>query len=156
MSRFILIAVIALAAVPGASRAQAQPAKRAVNPSALAATTQNGYSQLTVAPATATTVYVSGQTGLVEGEDNAFERQVDRAFENLQTALAAGGVTPADVVKITLLIVDHDPSKLAYLGMTRAQFFGTDAPPASTLIPVTRLYADRVLFEIDATAAVRP
>lgn len=134
---------------------QAQPVKRAVNPAALAATTQNGYSQLSVAPSSAATVYVSGQTGMVEGGDNAFERQVDRAFENLRTALDAGGATPADVVKITLLIVDHDPAKLSYLGMKRAAFFGQESPPASTLIPITRLYADRVLFEIDATAVVR-
>ena len=148
----LLAALVAVA--PAAQPAERAPVKRAVNPSSMAATTTNGYSQLNVAPSSGTTVYVSGQTGLVAGADNAFERQVDRSFENLRMALEAGGATPADVVRITLLIVDHDPAKLAYLGMKRAAFFGTEAPPSSTLIPVSRLYANDVAFEIDATAVV--
>ena len=39
---------------------------------------------------------------------NDFEAQVDRSFENLVAALNAAGGRVDDVVKITLLIKDHD------------------------------------------------
>ena len=54
-------------------------------------------------------------------------------------------------MKITLLIKDHDPVRLSYNGNKRGEFFGTSLP-VSTLIPVTLLYTDGVLFEIDAVA----
>lgn len=60
----------------------------------------------------------------------------------------------ADVVKITLLIAEHDGEKLAYLVKKRKAVFGGE-PPASTLIPVPALYAPGVLFEIDAVAVKR-
>ena len=82
---------------------------------------------------------------------NDFESQVDRAFRNLTIALAAAGATHADVVRITLLIKDHDPVRLSFIGKKRREFFGTSLP-VSTLMPVTLLYTDGVLFEIDAVA----
>ena len=57
----------------------------------------------------------------------------------------------ADVVKITLLIKDHDEQKLQYLVRKRLEVFGED-PPASTLIPVTTLALEALEFEIDAVA----
>ena len=80
--------------------------------------------------------------------------QVDRSFANLISALQAAGGRTEDIVKITMLIVDHDGEKLAVVGEKRRETFG-NAPPASTLIPVTRLYAPGVLFEIDAVAVKR-
>lgn len=69
------------------------------------------------------------------------------------TTLTAAGSSPDDVVRITLLIMDHDPARLAYLVEKRRAFFGA-SPPASTLIPVPALYAPDVSFEIDAVAVV--
>lgn len=133
--------------------ATAQDLVTAINPNDLAQTTQNGYSQASLTAPGARTLFVSGQVGFVEGEDNGFEAQVDRAFDNLRAAIEAAGGRVEDVVKITLLIKDHNADRLAYLGKKRASFFGPNFP-ASTLIPVTRLYADGVAFEIDATVAV--
>ena len=56
-----------------------------------------------------------------------------------------------DVVKITLLIKDHDEKKLQYLVTKRRQVFGEN-PPASTLIPVSALALRSLDFEIDAIA----
>ncbi len=59
-----------------------------------------------------------------------------------------------DIVKITLLIRDHDDEKLQYLVRKRREVFG-DNPPASTLIPVTALALESLEFEVDAVAVVR-
>ncbi|MEO0803980.1 MAG: Rid family hydrolase [Cyanobacteria bacterium J06642_2] len=125
--------------------------KRALNPPELADSLQYGYSQATIAAANAQLVHVAGQVGVTEDGPNDFESQVDRAFEALAATLDVAGTDTENVVKITLLIVDHDAEKLAYLVETRKAFFGEN-PPASTLIPVPELYAPGVLFEIDAVA----
>lgn len=126
-------------------------ARTVINPPSMPNTTQHGYSQATVVAPGARITYISGQVGWMKGMPNDFESQVDRAFANMSAALEAAGSRNADVVKITLLIKDHDPAKLAYLVKKRREVFGS-SPPASTLIPVLSLYADDVAFEIDAVA----
>jgi len=133
----------------------AQDARTAINPPNLPNTTQYGYSQANVVAPGTRLLFVAGQVGWLDGGTNDFNSQVDRSFANLSAVLAASGSTPADVVRITLLIVDHDPARLAYLVQKRRAFFGS-SPPASTLIPVPELYADGVSFEIDAIAVARP
>ncbi|MEM1254533.1 MAG: RidA family protein [Cyanobacteria bacterium P01_H01_bin.21] len=125
--------------------------KRALNPPELSNSLQYGYSQATIAAPNAQLVHVAGQVGIVEDGQNDFESQVDRSFDALLATLDAAGTDADNVVKITLLIVDHDAEKLAYLVEKRKAVFG-DNPPASTLIPVPALYAPGVLFEIDAVA----
>ncbi|MGD1858084.1 MAG: RidA family protein [Leptolyngbyaceae cyanobacterium] len=125
--------------------------KRALNPPELANSLQYGYSQATITVANAQLVHVAGQVGITEDGPNDFESQVDRSFDALAATLDVAGTNPDNVAKITLLIVEHDAEKLAYLVEKRKAFFG-DNPPASTLIPVPELYAPGVLFEIDAVA----
>ncbi len=121
------------------------------NPPQLVDSTQFGYSQAVSVPTTTRTIYVAGQVGYSPDGPNDFKSQVDRSFENLLIALRAAGGKPENIVRITLLIVDHNPEKLAYVGEKRRETFG-DKPPASVLIPVTKLYADGVSFEISAVA----
>ena len=128
--------------------------RTAINPDYLPDSTAYGYSQANVVKAGSTMVYVAGQVGMSDKGPNDFESQVDRSFDSLLAVLKASGASAEDVVKITLLIVDHNPERLAYLGKKRRAVFG-DKPPASTLIPVTRLYTNDVLFEIDATAVLK-
>lgn len=125
--------------------------KRALNPPELADSLQYGYSQATITAADTQLVHVAGQVGVSEKEPNDFESQVDRAFDALIATLDAAGTNTDNVVKITLLIAEHDAEKLAYLVEKRKAVFGEN-PPASTLIPVSELYAPGVLFEIDAVA----
>ena len=152
-----LVTALALTSslVAAAGNAKAEESlKTAVNPPHLSDTVQFGYSQATIAPADAQIIHVAGQVGMTPDGPNDFASQVDRSFANLIAALEAAGGKTADIVKITMLIVDHDGEKLAVVGEKRRETFGT-APPASTLIPVTRLYAPGVLFEIDAVAVRR-
>lgn len=127
--------------------------KTLVNPEHLANTTQYGYSQATIAAAQAKTIYVAGQIGLSEDGPNDFHSQVDRSFSNMKDVVEAAGGKVKNIVKITLLIKDHDANKLEYLIKKRREFFG-GSPPASTLIPVTALALDSLSFEIDAIAVV--
>jgi enamine deaminase RidA (YjgF/YER057c/UK114 family) len=125
--------------------------KTAINPEHLANTTQYGYSQATVAVSNANVIYIAGQIGITDDGPNNFEAQVDLSFENLIAALNAAGGRVEDIVKITLLIKDHDQEKLEYLVKKRREVFGEN-PPASTLIPVTVLALESLDFEIDAIA----
>ena len=148
----IFAGVVASAGLLLTAVAAEEELKQALNPPELANSLQYGYSQATIAAANAQLVHVAGQVGITEDGPNDFESQVDRSFEALAATLDAAGTDADNVVKITLLIVDHDEEKLAYLVEKRKAFFG-DNPPASTLIPVPELYAPDVLLEIDAVAA---
>ena len=69
-------------------------------------------------------------------------------------ALNAAGGRVEDIVKITLLIKDHDQEKLQYLVKKRREVFG-ETPPASTLIPVSVLALESLEFEVDAIAVTK-
>lgn len=131
---------------------------RLVNPEGLYDPAPNGYSHVAVLDANTEVIHVSGQGGetqdgvLVDG----FEGQVLQALRNLATALEAVGATTDDVAKLTVLIVEHDESKLASLGRALAATFGSRPMPACTLIPVHRLALDGMLFEVEATAVRKP
>lgn len=126
-----------------------------INPLTLNDPSGYGYSQLVVVPPNSKLVFIAGQgAGKVNGsyaED--FAEQVEQAFENLRAALSAIGASPEDVVKITILSVDHSDEKLQIIAAARKRFW-PDGKPASTLIPVPRLASAGMLFEIDAVAMV--
>ncbi|MFN6485780.1 MULTISPECIES: RidA family protein [unclassified Nostoc] len=127
-----------------------------VNPPMLYDATRNGYSHIAVTPPRTRTVYISGQFGSdLQGNlvSDDFEKQLVQAFKNLRFALEAVGAQPSDVAKTTILIVDHNQSKLIPLGREIGNLWGYK-PPANTLIPVPRLALDGMLFEIDAYAVI--
>ena len=126
-----------------------------VNPSGLFDPTPFGYSQATVSHAGSRLAYISGQGGAnVTGTLSAdFEQQVRQAYANLRMALEGVGAKPSQVLKLTLYVVDHDPSKLGVLTEQTMETFGT-ALPAQTLVPVPRLALDGMLFEVDAVAVL--
>ncbi|WP_414579403.1 RidA family protein [Anabaena sp. CCY 9402-a] len=127
-----------------------------VNPPTLYNAPQNGYSHVAITPPKTRTVYISGQFGSdLQGNlvSNDFEEQLVKAFENLRFALASVGARPNDVLKTTVLIVDHTQDKLIPLGREIGNLWGNN-PPANTLIPVPRLALDGMLFEIDAYAVI--
>ncbi len=129
--------------------AETEPLKTVVNPAHLADTTQFGFSQAAIASPNAKVIYVAGQIGVSEEGPNDFESQVDRSFDNLIAVIEAAGGRIENVVKITLLIKNHDEKKLQYLVNKRRSVFGA-SPPASTLIPVLSLALESLEFEIDA------
>lgn len=102
-------------------------------------------------------IHISGQVGIdpeghVVGADD-FSAHVDQAYRNLDTALTAGGVSRADVVKVTTFVVgyDHDV-KWPVIKAAHLAFFG-GAIPGWTVVGVEALARPDLLIEIEATAA---
>jgi enamine deaminase RidA (YjgF/YER057c/UK114 family) len=118
------------------------------------------YAQLSVATG-ARTVYLSGQVardadgGPVGAGDLA--AQVEQAYANVATALAAVGGSFADVAKLTVYVVDWTPDKMAALGEgvgRAAQRLGIDPVRPITLIGVAALGEPDLLAEVEATAVL--
>jgi 2-iminobutanoate/2-iminopropanoate deaminase len=102
------------------------------------------------------TLYISGivpvdADGGVVGDDVA--AQARQVFANMKLVLAAAGATPADVVKVTVYLLDVDDRPL--INPVRQEFFGS-ARPASTLVEVSRLAVPGALLEIEAIAHLDP
>ncbi len=152
--RTFLIVLLTAGAWVRPTLAETEPLKTVVNPAHLADTTQYGYSQAAIVSPKARVIYVAGQIGVSADGPNDFESQVDRSFDNLIAIIEATGGRIEDVVKITLLIKNHDERKLQYLVSKRRDVFG-DSPPASTLIPVPALALESMEFEIDAIVVTR-
>ena len=95
------------------------------------------------------------------GEDAASQRpgdfrlQVRQALANVLTALESAGATGRDIVKLTVLVVDHTEERLHVFGEELDRALGPDTmKPTCTLIPVPRLALDGMLFEAEALAVV--
>ncbi len=130
-------------------------AVRTLNPEELYDSSPNAYSQLALVPAGQRLVFISGQGG--DNPDGSFSAdfatQAASAFRNVGLALAAAGASPADVAKITVLIVDHDREKLRLMQAAQRVLFGAHHP-AATLIPVPCLALPDMLIEVEAIAAL--
>jgi enamine deaminase RidA (YjgF/YER057c/UK114 family) len=126
-----------------------------INPTGLYDPSPNGYTHVVVAPTQGTTVYISGQGGEDENEklSDDFATQLKQAFANLRVALSAAGARPEDVVKVNTFIVNHDQSKFEQLLSEVFEMWGNQTP-AHTLVPVTRLALNGMLFEVDAVAII--
>jgi enamine deaminase RidA (YjgF/YER057c/UK114 family) len=118
------------------------------------------YRQMAVASGSRT-VYLAGQVartadGTPVGADD-LAAQVEQAYLNVATALAAVGGTFDDVAKLTLYVVEWSPEKLADLGAgaTRAAArIGADLVKPVTLISVTGLGEPDLLVEVEAVAVL--
>lgn len=122
-----------------------------VNPRNLYDPSPNGYSTAVIVPGGAKMAYISGQGG----QDSRgalspdFAVQVKQAYANLRSAIDALGAMPDQVAKLTVFVVDHDMSKLEVLTRNVKDMFG-ETLPAQTLVPVTKLAIDPMLFEVEA------
>ncbi len=118
------------------------------------------YRQMAVATGSRT-VYLAGQVArTADGEPvgaGDLAAQVERAYLNVATALAAVGGSFDDVAKLTLYVVDWSPEKLAGLGagvQRVAERLGVDPTKPVTLIPVAALGEPDLLVEVDAVAVL--
>jgi reactive intermediate/imine deaminase len=101
--------------------------------------------QIALDPATG---HIVDEGGTDEG---AARHQTQQVLRNLRAVLAAGGATPADVVKCTVYLAD-----LAHFGVVNEEYgecFGTERPPARATVQVARL-PRHVLVEIDCVARI--
>ncbi len=153
MKLFCYVTLLAL--LIGATRpAASQASPRFINPASLPA--PRGYTHVVEVPAGARLLYLSGQVpldkdGNLVGRGDVRE-QAEQVFRNLGLALADAGATFADVVKLDYYV--RDVSHLNELRAVRDRHVNIKAPPASTLVEVSRLFRDDVLLEVDAVAAV--
>lgn len=126
-----------------------------LNPPSLYDSSPNAYSQLAFVPAGTQLVFVSGQGG--DNPDGSFApdfaAQATAAFRNLGWAIEAAGARPADVAKITVLIVGHDMEKLRIMQAAQRVLFG-EHHPAATLIPVPCLALPDMQIEVEAVIAL--
>ena len=109
-------------------------------------------SHFTDAVAAGDTLYLSGivpvdADGKVVGDDVV--AQARQVFDIMRRVLAAAGAQPADVVKVTVYLLDVDDRPL--INPVRQEFFG-EARPASTLVEVSRLAVPGARLEIEAVA----
>ena len=118
------------------------------------------YRQLAVATGTRT-VYLSGQVArTADGSPvgpGDLAAQVEQAYRNVATALAAVGGSFADVAKLTVYVVDWTPDKLGALGAGVARFaadLGVDPVRPITLLGVTTLGEPDLLVEVEAVAVL--
>lgn len=128
-----------------------------INPSGLSDPSHYGFAHVVRVPANSTLVYIAGQLGFDKQGNliaDDFASQLQQAFANLRIALIAAGATPEQVIKITILSVEHNAEKQHLISAARNAMWSGDRKPTSTLIPVPRLAVDGLLFEIDAIVAI--
>jgi 2-iminobutanoate/2-iminopropanoate deaminase len=102
------------------------------------------------------TLYVSGivpvdADGAIVGGDDVVA-QARQVFAIMGRVLEAAGASAADVVKVTLYLLDIDDRPK--INPVRQEFFGSTRP-ASTLVEVSRLAVPGALLEIEAVAHLR-
>lgn len=124
------------------------------NPSELFDPTPFGFCHTVKVPSNTELVYISGQSG-GEGREHIlsedFRHQVRVVLSNLAIALTAHGLHFDHIVKITILIVDHNAEKLEIWSEEMQQRWSKKLP-ASTLIPVPALAIQGMQIEVDAIA----
>jgi enamine deaminase RidA (YjgF/YER057c/UK114 family) len=131
-----------------------------LNPEGLPAWTAL-FSQVVVAEGSPLRLVVtSGQIGVDAQQslagDGGFKAQVEKAFANLATALAAAGCSTGDVVKLTIYVVGYDTGKIVPLRDAVDRHFGGRPLPALTLLGVQALARPEFLIEVEAFAVAAP
>jgi 2-iminobutanoate/2-iminopropanoate deaminase len=101
-------------------------------------------------------VWVSGQTGLVDGQGQSmagnFEGQARVIFRNIDAVVKRAGGSIKDVVTITVYLTD--PRLIDPLMPIRREFWPEGNFPASTTITVHSLPAVGMMLEISAVAVI--
>ncbi len=115
------------------------------------------YSHVAIAAGTRI-VFIAGQEpedshGRLTGPGD-LAAQAGQVFANLGVALAAAGVTPRQVAKITIYVVGHRPEYLPVIEAARVTLFGDHKPP-DTLVGVETLSQPGYLIEVDAIAVIQ-
>jgi enamine deaminase RidA (YjgF/YER057c/UK114 family) len=125
-----------------------------VNPPQLHDPTAFGYSHTVRIPAGSEVVLLAGQYGSGpngEVESDSFVEQVQRAFRNVEVALAAHGLELGHVVQLRTYVIGLDFDKLGAIGQAVHGIWGS-RPPTQTVIGVAALALPDIAFEVEAVA----
>jgi enamine deaminase RidA (YjgF/YER057c/UK114 family) len=101
-------------------------------------------------------LYVSGQLpldrdGNLVGQGDR-QAQLEAVFRNLRTLLKMAHSSPADVLRLTVYLVDYTPADWDLMRRTAPEFFPTRNAPAVTLLGVERLGKEGAIVAVDGTA----
>lgn len=115
------------------------------------------FSHVAVVPPGATTIHVGGQnavdeTGTIVGGDDV-AAQTAKVMENLTTALAAAGAGIADLISVTVVLVDGVDVGAAY-GAAAPALAAATTPPLVQALLVANLGVPGALVEVSAIAAL--
>ncbi|BDG74687.1 RidA family protein [Roseomonas fluvialis] len=112
---------------------------------------QSRYSQAALIEGEGRRLVVSGQVGLRPDGTlaGAPEDQIDQCLANLGAVLAAHGMAPANIVKMTVFLTD--PLLVTHWRRHRDAFLAGHAP-ASTLLVVAGLASPDFVVEVEAEA----
>ena len=101
-------------------------------------------------------IILSGQTAAnadYKVESSDIRDQTRAVYDNIEIALRAAGATLANIVKTTTYLTSAD-----YIAPSREvrveRYKNLEAPPANTLLIISRLAEPEMLIEIDVIAAV--
>jgi 2-iminobutanoate/2-iminopropanoate deaminase len=101
-------------------------------------------------------IYLSGQTAAdasYKVRSSDFRRQAHAVYDNIELALRSVGATLRNIVKTTTYLTQaEDLPALREVRLER--YKGLQAPPANTLLVVSRLAEPEFLIEIDVVAAL--
>ena len=125
-----------------------------INPAGLAR--PSGFSHAVAA--TGRMVFLAGQIGMDrDGKvvGGGIVPQFEQAFGNLLTALTAAGGHPADLVSLTIYLIDVEDyqAHVKEIGAVWRRLAGTDYP-AMAGVGVTRLWLPEALVEIQGIAVI--
>ena len=159
LSSTALAGVLALL-VCSAAAAQPSPVFKRLAPKGLADSQKLwDYSQVIVVEPGARLVEVAGTT--VDDErgnmvSSDMRPQVVRTFAKVAWSLRAAGATGRDVIRVSMYVVRLDSDKhWPIINEQMRKHFG-DRGPTATLVGIQTLAAPDILFEMEATAALRP
>ena len=100
------------------------------------------------------TLYLSGQIGMVPATGELVsadvKEQTGQALANMKAVLAEAGASPADVVKVTVFIVDM--ADFQAVNSVYSETFGSDAPARSCVAVAALPQGARV--EVEAIAVL--
>ena len=101
-------------------------------------------------------IYLSGQTpadASYKVRSSDFREQAHAVYDNIEIALRATGATLQNIVKTTTYLTDA--GNIPMLRDVRLERYkNLKAPPANTLLIVSRLAEPEFLIEIDVVAAL--
>lgn len=155
MSKFWF--VVALFALPLVSAADGEVDRIVtLNPDTVPAPFMNRFSHGKLVPAAAEWLVTAGQTGRdVDGRiGDGIEEQADFTMRNLFNIVKEAGMTPDDVIKMTIYYLD--PADLPIIVAARNRYFGEDFRPASTAVGIAALANPAYLVEVELVAARVP
>jgi enamine deaminase RidA (YjgF/YER057c/UK114 family) len=116
---------------------------------------QVGYNQAELIENSSRQLICAGQTAVdangAPQHPGDMRNQIALALDNLEAVIKAGGMSLANVTRLGVYATDVDEA-LKHFDLMGARFGAAGVAPPMTLLGVSRLAIDGLMFEIEATA----